>query len=108
MNAAGLGAALRGAVVRLHTSPFPHGPAALVAVAASREHASPAALLSADAVCALLTHDAGVTRPDAIGCAMLAEVVKRQGTALLAFQTPADAEAAASWLLALATTRGQA
>lgn len=101
-------AALCGAVVRLHLSPLPSGPRAIVAVAATHEAASPEVLTDRGVLACLLAHEEGVTRPDAKGRAMLAEVVRQQGTALLAFATVGDAALAHGWLRALASGRANA
>jgi len=101
-------ATLRGAVVRLHLSPLSFGPPAIVAVAATYAAASPDVLADRGTLACLLTHEAGVTQPDARGRAMLAGALAQRGTALLAFATERDAGVAYCWLLALAGSRGRA
>jgi hypothetical protein len=102
MSAPDLAATMRGLVVRLHVWPQ-IAPGGFVAVARTHDDASPGVLLDGvpSAHC-LLTHDPEVTRPDAKGRALMAEVLTRGGTALLKFESTGDAIAAASWCRAMA------
>lgn len=102
MSAPDLAATMRGLVVRLHV--WPHiAPGGIVAVARTHHDASPGVLLDGvPSVHCLLTHDEGLTRPDAKGRALMAEVLARGGTALLNFERMGDAADAAAWCRAMA------
>lgn len=102
MSAPDLAATMRGLVVRLHVWPE-LAPGGIVAVASTHDAASPGVLLDGvPSVHCLLTHDPGLTRPGATGRAMMAEVLARDGTALLNFENVSDAIACASWCRAMA------
>jgi hypothetical protein len=102
MSAPDLAATMRGRVVRLHVWPQ-IAPGGIVAVASTHDAATPGVLLDGvPSVHCLVTHDPGLTRPDATGKAMMAEVLARGGTALLNFESVGDAIACATWCRTLA------
>ncbi len=79
------------ATVRLHLrpgQPFPH----VVVVAAAGGHPAPEDVTSVPGgMSALLTNDPGFAWPDRRGVALLAAVMERQGSALVAFSALEDA-----------------
>ncbi len=80
-----------GAVARLHALPEGGRTGWAVIVARRPEAATLAALARPGGLSALLTHDAGLSWPDARGVALAAAVLQRGGAVALAFVHVGDA-----------------
>ena len=82
-----------GTIGRLHIiqgEDFPF----VVCCALQADHARPDVILHGKGgVSALLTHDPGITQPDARGWALAHAIIERNGTAICGFATLADAMA---------------